>query len=1228
MIISKKAYMLLLFISIALGAWADNEHQHPETLYYDYHIETVELDGQSYQRAVVTKDYDHSRHMTFEEVLVALASAGIKYVICPEGLTPEQFQKAKDKKSFYAVVVKEDICEPKEGWVYHYASDPDTPMLYTGSRTDDNGQTAKGTVSVSSKMKIENATYKVDENTFTGKLFHDGDGNLYGIENFDEGKIVNLAYKEAFSYVGSDGKRVKYNYGVVSKADGFYGKINPECVIKLDYADRLLKYTHTAEGVTYAYLEDVYGMAYSKDSEGNHVQPDGKNVYGMIGETEVKLTHYDNPTFVDLYKKNGYYAIYNQQTDGDIYVFKGYLHKMEECQHESEHYTYCTNLEGHEHTDPLWSGEIIIVGGTEQKLDFAWQYVTADENGDGIYADLYEGYVCVDHDKYSDNASESHHAHGYNAPKEDFKKITADITYSYYNPFNGKTETLAGHEHYHEYLPVDFLVDLKKIADAPVPTGKFHLYADVETPMDATTKKLTEPGILRKALHSWEELGNPNSKWYFNVPNVTRLTLSGIVCFADIADGTTYLTENGHAMIYDVDVKKQSDGRMDVKEMTDAQGNKYYVDDPSGELAWQGKYIQKGIAGMTGAKLEYIDLSDAVFPVQTDLNIGLAQPGVKEVILPSSPQMWLIPDAAFYNCQYIEKICIPHNYIKIGSRAYYCTHSLKHIYTTSDPNNPNDEFVDNGPNTFTFASTLKEIEGGIGFESTFFGSQIDNVTDIYVLATVAPKCGAKAFAGSLTFGNNGFKGNWAHPISRANYKNNEKWMCVLHYPSDCEDSEAKNYTDITRNYTLADETGDVDGSGRPMVWPRHAEFFRAYNQALNGHIWYDWTEFEKGKSEVIQNYDAKYVVANPTGYNRAYQGWHEFVLTGNSNSKEINVQGQTEFVQRDWYTICVPYDLRKSHMLELFGIDPSKSANNKVKMLGATEYADVTLTMYPDVRVLTEVSRSVREEKMTLHLSKPMLNDSEGKDWEVVIPESGQGFTYNELTGDDPVIIKGGHPFLVRGYVPAVWDAEIKNMGMYIMAVAASDNKTAAQNGIEEPYKFNADCFDHNIPLPCVKHHIHARNADEDKNVANDEYVYIDASKQTPACYHFIGTYSATTVPQYAYYLGRSKSTGRHQFFRTTKTTTSWNPYSAVIIGLNNPYYNEEEFKDGEAELHNILVEWEDPQSDLVILAGETTNQVLVGKPFSFVMDEEGKGEATGIVDVNVNETVRVNTKV
>ena len=63
--------------------------------------------------------------------------------------------------------------------------------------------------------------------------------------------------------------------------------------------------------------------------------------------------------------------------------------------------------------------------------------------------------------------------------------------------------------------------------------------------------------------------------------------------------------------------------------------------------------------------------------------------------------------------------------------------------------------------------------------------------------------------------------------------NGEKWFVVLHYPSELEGTdEEKKYTDVTRVYTLEDETGAVDGRGHAMMWPKHVEFGQALELRL------------------------------------------------------------------------------------------------------------------------------------------------------------------------------------------------------------------------------------------------------------------------------------------------------------------------------------------------------------------------------------------------------------
>ena len=784
--------------------------------------------------------------------------------------------------------------------------------------------------------------------------------------------------------------------------------------------------------------------------------------------------------------------------------------------------------------------------------------------------------------------------------------LDAVYQYTYTDPINGETVVYQTME---QETTVTVQHDVTVTASEES-AGNVHLTAYV-----------SKPGSLKFALACWTDLGNNNAH-ASQVTNVTALTLSGDVNYADIGQnpGNFSISDYGHVTYWD-----------------NEQGENVT---PDNSVQGSTNNIMNNQAAMNSNALTYLDLENAVFAVQTDMQFAKVNANLVTVILPTHESMTLIPDNAFNNLHYVSDLCIPYNYEVIGSGAFYNTHALMHIYTTDNPDddgleeNDDETTVDHGPYTYTFSANLKEIEGGAaalgGPGATFFGQHIEQVTDIYVLATEAPKCGATAFDGAMTYGNNGFEGNWAHPISRENYNNSERWMCILHFPSECADNgQDKNYTDITRNYTLADETGAVDGRGKALLWPRHAEFYRAYNQAINGHIWYDWKEYADGSTEVIQSYTDGVLSDKVTGYKQEdYQGWHEFVLTGNSRSREFDAQAEnTEFIQRDWYTLCVPYDMTKSHFLEVFGVDPTKSTNNQVTMLDGTIKENISDAMYPDVRVVTHISRSVNDRKMIIHFSKPLINDTENKNWEVVIPENGQGYEYRELAGDDPIIIKGGHPFLVRGYVPAAWNDQIKNLGMYIMAIAETDSATAMANGASEeelPYKYNKDCLVNGVSLPCVDHHIHALNADQTVG-ENKVYVYEDAPQQTPACYHFIGTYTATTVPQYAYYLGKNKTTKEHQFFRTTKKTTKWNPYSAVIIGLNDPEYNNNDFAQGSSSaLKNIIVRWNTPKSDLIVLEGE--DLARAGQALSLIFDEGVADDTTtGITDVDVNVNVSNN---
>lgn len=1007
--------------------------------------------------------------------------------------------------------------------------------------------------------------YQLDTNVTEDEVYKSIDGSQLYV-NWNSPKTYDVT-SYGYKYEGTP-----YNGQVYTK-DGIYYGYTDGAEIELENRITYVKDDNTV------YTEDVYtyNNEYFGYDGGTQVTIDSKKYFNYYG-TKIYV---NSETPITLDEKNVYWGYNNIEPTVyilELYNGTGYVTNDAELFPETGIvYNETTGLIGGEETPVTYSAE-----GYYYNTDYIYtgEYVTKKAN------DYDSVYGCTDNSVLS--------------------PLEAVYQYTYTDPINGETVV---YETMEQESSVTVTHDVTVTAYEES-AGNIHLTAYV-----------SKPGSLKFALARWGELGN-NTASFYAVGNVTALTLSGDVNYADIGQnpGNFSISDYGHVTYWDSEQRQ-------------------YVT-PDNTVQDSPNNIENNQAAMNGNALTYLDLENAVFAVQTDMQFSKVNGGLKTIILPTDNSMTLIPDNAFNNLQYVSELCIPYNYTTIGSGAFYNTHALMHIYTTDNPDddgleeNDDETTVDHGPYTFTFSANLKQIEGGdvaeSGTTSTFFGKDIEQVTDVYVLATKAPKCGATAFAGHMTYGNNGFAGNWTHPICRENYNNSKRWMCILHFPSECADNgEDKNYTDITRNYTLADETGAVDGRGKALLWPRHAEFYRSYNQAIKGHIWYDWKEYAGNSNEVIESYTEGVLSDKVTGYNQEdYQGWHEFVLTGNSRSREFDAQAEnTEFIQRDWYTLCVPYDMTKSHFLEVFGVDPTKSTNNQVTMLDGTIEENISEAMYPDVRVVTHISRSVNDRKMIIHFSKPLINDTENKNWEVVIPENGQGYEYRELAGDDPIIIKGGHPFLVRGYVPAAWNDQIKNLGMYIMAIAETDNATAMANGASEeelPYKYNKDCLVNGVSLPCVDHHIHALNADQTVG-ENKVYVYEDAAQQTPACYHFIGTYSATTVPQYAYYLGKNKTTKEHQFFRTTKETTKWNPYSAVIIGLNNPEYNNNDFAEGSSsKLKNIIVGWNTPKSDLVILEGE--DLARAGQALSLIFDEGVADDTTtGITDVDVNVNVSNN---
>lgn len=944
-------------------------------------------------------------------------------------------------------------------------------------------------------------------------------------------------------------------------------------------------YTYSSDEKTYVYVgEDIYtngGKQYVATSTPvSLTQKIEYHPYGPTNETVVNINaykHISEPLY-DENQKCSYVIATDDWGETKLYLVPAYYNGNEKYQGtvytKNEEFfggefaeasviegtVYYATSDNALYTGKIYDGESLTgATGDDVALTSVIDYYT-----DEALSSLYEGPVTDDNQgNYK----------GVSTWKNDCFELTATYTYTY--------EDLAG-------------VERKKTSDTRLNSITLEgdeLYIALEPVQIASaeptavtlTAYVVKPGTLVYTLLNMSQLGSTYydwlTNWYIDNENgyfkyqysckkVKKLILSGNLNAIDMNIGSPYIDkETGH------------------------------YSTTSGNLV--------SYNALPDCKATYLDLTDALFgtgenyhPEDMTLSSNYSST-LETVLLPTDESQNTIPCDFLYLCNKVKELCIPYNYEIIEKRAFFNTHGLTHIYTT-DPRNEDEDpdnnvTVDYKDGSFTFSANLKEIRSDANQSyPTFFGNAMQaSVWDIYVLAVKAPKCGAYAFQGDLTFGNNGFAGNWTHPIQRSNYVNSGHVMCKLHYPSMSKKiGEEKNYTDVTKVYTLADETGVVDGYGQPLMWPRHEEFYRTFNQATSGYIWGAWKE--KNESGVVISEigtdNANLIDGTKTYNQKDYQGWHEFVLTENYNVRPFEPQKYyKEYDEKDWYTLCVPYDLTKSQLLQALGV----KAGNKVKTLNGTDYEVTSKDVYPDVRTLVKVTRSLKSSKVIFTLSEKLLDDN-GNVYDLELNGEGTEYMKIQQDGEDPVVIKGGYPYLVKSYWPK--DDQIKKIGNYVMSVAESNE-----------YKFNENCkFNDKYMLPTKEFKMIAINDD-------DDIVYKDAKKSTLAYYYFVGTYVQNSIPKFSYYLGKSKN-GSHNFFRAVGDGIAWNIYSAIITPLSTLEYNlnSDASKD---KITNIKLDVTDNTDDLVILAGESTAS-NAGKPLTFLLDENN-GTVTGIKEIS-----------
>lgn len=365
--------------------------------------------------------------------------------------------------------------------------------------------------------------------------------------------------------------------------------------------------------------------------------------------------------------------------------------------------------------------------------------------------------------------------------------------------------------------------------------------------------------------------------------------------------------------------------------------------------------------------------------------------------------------------------------------------------------------------------------------------------------------------------------------NRENYKNQGVYFCMLHYPKDLTDEQRAAYTDITRVYKTVDEGHDFHYGkfddpysyhevgqeetelkfgnyvapkrtslgfqdtylGRQYIWPSQDAWRRSY---VVNSLGYNWNGIDKylptlSKEDLAVLAYAGYKVADgdhpadkKKGYYElddlrmmAHMGTRQFPL----GNEDVNVDKETEeeptypinIKGGKWWTICVPFDMTKAQVDDVFGKDTHVCRFNKVERVVNSEKKVKSIKLYFTNDVY--VHKSTKDDKghYTTSTETPVA------DGDIVIYAHESYMIYPTKNNDDannmynisdytlvtgsplPTLVKANEQFTGGAKESASgeadWNKEYRFVGNYQteVAVAASEQGNSSEEAVARDIK-------------------------------------------------------------------------------------------------------------------------------------------------------------------------------
>ena len=765
---------------------------------------------------------------------------------------------------------------------------------------------------------------------------------------------------------------------------------------------------------------------------------------------------------------------------------------------------------------------------------------------------------------------------------------------------------------------------------------------------------------------------------YPAVVGLTSVTLSGNLNASDLANQVNQSSKIGS------DGHLYSDATFNVTGMPNVvasdTGNGYLpVSSASGVAS----------SALNGeGSISTIDLSDAVFANQYDMNfnlLGLVNGSLQTLKLPTSSEMTILPTGALMGSSgnVIDYLCIPSNFTTI--KRYALGNTTVRCLTTDNADHTvviganGEQFATDAEakaacyDTFTLSSNIASV--GMGA----FLPQSETITDIYVMATTTPKCERDAFSSGMLYGWGGFDGAGAY--CREKYKNGTKLFTMLHFPEKGSMTDAayelmkKNYTDVNKEYTKKDQTGAVDGNGDPIAWPSQNEIYRAYNQASLGLTWNDWPvkknpevnttgDGDDYSATLVPNVTADVSNGTPTGVGdydfTNYIGWHQFVLAVATyfDQPDIIIENKKtvlQYVEGDWYTLCLPFSLTEAQLIEMLGVP--KSEGNTISRIvnqdGTVKEDNVSSRKLPDLRTLRTVTRTPNDPtvgnknhvRFLLTQDLTMVVEGDFNYWGINVSDPSQsGYSQNGAVEGEKIALRGGYPYLVKPYIR--YGETVTNLGKYILTRFASEFETdkLSCKRRDECYEYlNGETETSKFAKPYEKHKIQAMLDVE----GSEAYTtHKDGKKYN---YAFVGQFWEQDLPRYAFYMVNNN------WYRYTSGNKGWKwePYKCIIMASQETANNTSErahassglYRDDTKSVYPLSTgtdskgaEIFDEEMEIKFLNGrddaifDSSNDSYA--KFSFVFDDDiidvTEDETTGIMKLDGEDiqTVPANGKV